>query len=68
MVIQEHLTKRLAYLSLFYAIWGDEIRSEALRAMMSRLNHQRAGLECQSGNDGSAEPYLEPHFSFNFAE
>ena len=57
MVIQEPFTKRLAYRSLYYAILGDETRSEALRAMMDRLNHQRADSECQSGNDDSAEPY-----------
>lgn len=57
MVIREPLTKRLAYLSLFYAIWGDETRSEALRAMMNRLNYQSADLECQSGNTDSAESY-----------
>lgn len=57
MVIREPLTKRLAYLSLFYAIWGDETRSEALRAMMNRLNYQSAGSKCQSGNTDSAESY-----------
>ena len=55
MVIQDPLTKRLAYLSLLYAMLGDKTRSEALRARMNRLNHQRAGLECQSGKDDSAK-------------
>ena len=55
MVIQEPLTKRLAYRSLLYAVLGDETRSETLRATMNRLNHQRAGLECQSGKDNSAK-------------
>ena len=57
MTIQEPLTKRLAYRALFYAILGDKTQSEALRAMMNRLNHQRADSECQSGKDDSAAPY-----------
>ena len=60
MVIQEPLTKRLAYRSLIYAILGDKTRSEALRATMNRLNHQRAGLECRSGKDDSAKSYPGP--------
>ena len=28
----------LAYLSLLYAIWGNEVRSEALRTMMHRMS------------------------------
>lgn len=57
MIIQKPLTKRLAYRSLLYALLGDETRSEALRAMMYRLNHQRSDSEYQSGNDDSAESY-----------
>ena len=35
MVIQEPLTKRLAYRSLIYALLGDKTQSEALRATMN---------------------------------
>ena len=59
MVSQEPLTKRLAYRSLIYALLGDKTQSEALRATMDRLNHQRAG-ECQSDNDDSAKSYPRP--------
>lgn len=39
MTTQTQITKRdhLAYLALLYAIWGDEVRSEALRMMMRRM-------------------------------
>lgn len=42
MTAQTWIMKReyLAYLALFYAIWGDEVRSEALRAMMRRMQHK----------------------------
>ncbi len=60
MVSQEPLTKRLAYRSLIYAMLGDKTRSEALRATMDRLNHQRADLEGQSGKDDSAKSYPGP--------
>ncbi len=45
MVAQERLIKRLAYLSLLYVIWGDDIRSEALRLMMYQLNHHSVASE-----------------------
>ena len=60
MAIQEPSTKRLAYRSLIYALLGDKTQSEALRATMNRLNHQKAGLEYQSGNDDSAKSYPGP--------
>ena len=60
MAIQEPLTKRLAYRSLIYALLGDRTQSEALRTTMNRLNHQRAGLEGQSGKDDSEKSYPEP--------
>ncbi len=44
MVIQEPLTKRLAYRSLIYAMLGDKTQSEALRATMDRLNHHKGSM------------------------
>ena len=40
MSVQTLIKKRdlMAYLSLLYAIWGNEVRSEALRTMMHRMN------------------------------
>ena len=38
----------LAHLSLLYAIWGDEVRSEALRAMMRRMSQQNREIEQRS--------------------
>lgn len=39
---QTQITKRdhLAHLALLYAIWGDEVRAEALRTMMHRMSHK----------------------------
>ena len=47
---QTQITKRdhLAHLALLYAIWGDEVRSEALRTMMSRMNQQNREIEQRS--------------------
>ena len=30
----------LAYLSLLYSIWGNEVRSESLRTMMHRMSQR----------------------------
>lgn len=40
MSVQILIKKRdlMAYLSLLYAIWGNEVRSEALRTMMHRMS------------------------------
>jgi len=50
MTAQTRIIKRdhLAHLSLLYAIWGDEVRSEALRTMMSRMSQQNREIEQQS--------------------
>ena len=45
MVVQEPLTKYLAYLSLLYAILDDEVRSEALRVMMRQMSLNRFAIE-----------------------
>ncbi len=47
---QTQITKRdhLAHLALLYAIWNDEVRSEALRAMMRRMSQQNREIEQQS--------------------
>ena len=49
MTTQTQITKRdhLAHLALLYAIWGDEVRSEALRTMMSRMSQQNREIEQQ---------------------
>ena len=49
MTAQTQIQKRdlMAYLALLYAIWGDEIRSEALRTMMSRMSQQNREIEQQ---------------------
>lgn len=50
MNVQTRITIRdyLAHLALLYAIWGDKVRSEALRTMMSRINQQNREIEQQS--------------------
>ena len=50
MTAQTLITKRdhLAHLSLLYAIWGDEVRSEALRTMMRRMSQQNREIDQQS--------------------
>lgn len=47
MAAQTWIMKRdyLAYLALFYAIWGDEVRSEALRAMMRQMSLNHFAIE-----------------------
>lgn len=47
MTAQTWIMKRahLAYLALFYAIWGDEVRSEALRVMMRQMSLNRFAIE-----------------------
>ena len=42
MAVQTLLKKynHLACLSLLYAIWGNEVRSEALRTMMHRMSQR----------------------------
>lgn len=44
---QTQITKRdhLAHLSLLYAIWSDEARSEALRTMILRMSQQNREIE-----------------------
>ena len=50
MTAQTRIIKRdpLAHLSLLYATWGDEVRSEALRAMMRRMSQQNREIEQRS--------------------
>ncbi len=38
----------LAHLSLLYAIWGDEARSEALHTMIRRMSQQNREIDQQS--------------------
>lgn len=47
---QTLITKRdhLAHLALLYAIWGDEVRSEALRTMLRRMSQQNGEIDQQS--------------------
>lgn len=61
MTTQTRITKRdhLAYLSLLYAIWGNEVRSEALRAMMCRKSQQNREIEQQSLLAGEVRLYFQ---------
>ena len=50
MTAQTQIQKRdlMAHLALLYAIWGDEVRSEALRTVMRRMSQQNRAIEKQS--------------------